>query len=472
MAARLWLPQLGSSLWLDETGTVWLTEGSVADIVSRSRHYQGGSPLFLVVEWAVRGVAGLEEVALRLPSVAGMGAAALFVYALGARLCDRWAGALAAGFFVCLPSIAFAASDARPYAMALAALSGSALALVRWMDSRRLRDGAVYAAAVAATALLHYLFLIALTAQLVFVVHRIRAGYRTDARTVVPVAGLLVLFLLPAVPTFLRVLGDRGLFSNPFPSSVGGIVTFLVPPSLVYPLALVCGVAVVLAGIRKSPSGYSPAAVPFFVAWAAVPLVALHEVSARTGTNVFVPRYALMAVPGIALLAGAGLRRLRHEILQAAVLGIACVLAMRYFPSTTHTDEDWRAAAAAERDLVDDPSTPVLIFSGFIEASRLEWLNDPERADYLNAPAAMYEMEGRLRPAPFSLDATGTAYMDRVAREELLQAEQFVLVTRAADPVKPWLDPLAAEAGYTTTFSGVFGSVLVYEFTRAGGSSS
>ncbi|MDQ3953205.1 MAG: glycosyltransferase family 39 protein [Actinomycetota bacterium] len=451
---------------------MWLTEGSLADTVSRSLHYQGGSPLFLIVEWVVRRVAGLEEVALRLPSVAGMAAAACFVYALGARLCDRWAGALAAGFFVCLPSIAFAASDARPYAMALAALTGSALALVRWMDSRRLRDGAVYAAAVGATALLHYLLLIALAAQLVFVVYRIRSGYRIGARTAVPVAGLLVLFLLPAIPTFFRVLGDRGLLSNPFPSSVADIVTFLAPSSLLYPVALVVAVAAFVAGTTPTPSAYSRGAVPFFVAWAALPVVVLYEVSARTGTNVFVPRYALMAVPGIALLAGAGLRRLRHEVVQVAVLGLACVLAIRYFPTTTHTDEDWSAAAAAERDLVDDASTPVLVLTGFIEASSLEWLTDPERADYLNAPAAMYAMEGRLFPAPFSLDETGTAYMDRVAREELLQAEEFVLVTRAGDPVKPWLDPLAAEAGYTTTFSGVFGSVLVYEFTRSGDSSS
>jgi hypothetical protein len=145
---------------------------------------------------------------------------------------------------------------------------------------------------------------------------------------------------------------------------------------------------------------------------------------------------------------------------------------MDRFATSTHTNEDWRAAAAAERDLVDDPATPVLVFSGFIEASSLEWLTDSERAEYLSSPAVAYEMEGRLIPAPFSLDATGTAYMDQVAREQLLTAGEFVLVTRGSDPFKAWLDPMLAEAGFTNTFSGAFGDVLVYEFTAPGGPSS
>lgn len=465
-AARLWIPQLGSSFWLDETGTAWLIDGSLGDTIGRSFRYQGGSVLFLVVEWLVSRVAGMSEIALRLPSVLGMSAAAWFVYALGRRLYDHGAGLLAAAFLVCLPAVAFAASDARPYALALATSSGSALALVRWMDSRRLGDGALYAAAVAATILLHYMFLLALAAQAVFVLYRVRAGYRPDVRSVLPVAGLLALFLLPALPTFLRVLGDRGLLSNPYRSTAGDIFTFLVPASLLYPLVVMSVVAGVVFGARLRRSGYVEGTVPFFVAWAALPVVVLYEISSRTPTNVFVPRYTVMALPGIALLVGAALRQLRHDAVQVAIVVIVCVLAMRYFHTTSHTNEDWRAAAAAQRSAVDDSSTPVLVFTGFIEASRPEWREDPERADYLNAPAAMYPMEGRLIPTPFALDEAGSGYMENVTNEQLLPAEEFVLVTRGGDPFKAFLDPRVTEAGFISTLTGVFGDVLVYEYEK------
>lgn len=466
VAVRLWIPQLGSSFWLDETGTAWLIDGSLGETIGRSYRYQGGSPLFLIVEWLVRQVAGFNEIALRLPSVAGMGAAAGFIYALGRRLYDRWAGLYAAAVLVCLPAIAFAASDARPYALALATSTGSALALVRWMDSRRLRDGAIYAAAVAATVLLHYVFLFALAAQAVFVAYRFRAGYRAEARAVLPVAGLLTLFLLPTVPTFLRVFADRGLLSNPYPSTPGDILAFLFPSSLLYPLVLMLALAAVLFGARLRRTGYVEGAVPFFVAWAALPVVALYEITSRTSTNVFVPRYTLMAVPGIALLAGAALRQLRHEGVQVAIVVVLCVLALRYFPTTTHTNEDWRSAASAQRDLVEEESTPVVMFTGFIEASRPDWLTDPERSDYLNAPAAMYPMEGRLIPTPFVLDEAGAAYMETVTREHLLPADEFLLVTRGSDPFKAFLDPRVAEAGFVGTLHGAFGDVYVYEFAR------
>jgi mannosyltransferase len=466
-AARLWLPQLGSSFWLDETSTAWLIDGSLGETVGRSFRYQGGSTLFLIVEWLVDRVAGRGEIALRLPSVLGMAATAWFVYALGRRLYDRWAGLLAAGVLVCLPAIAFAASDARPYALALATSSGSALALVRWMGSRRLRDGALYAAAVAATVLLHYVFLLALAAQAVFVAYRLRAGYRIDARTVAPVAGLLALFLLPATPTFLRVLDDRGLLSNPYPSSPSDIFTFLVPPSLLYPLVVTFVGGAAVFGARLRRSGYVEGTIPFFVAWAALPVVALYEISNRTPTNVFVPRFTLMAAPAIALLAGMALRQLRHDAVQVAIVVMLCILAMRYFHTTAHANEDWRSAAAAERSAVDDPDTPVLVFSGFIEAGRSEWLTDPERADYLNAPAAMYPMEGRLIPTPFGLDEAGAAYMETVTREELLPADEFVLVTRGSDPFRAFLDARVAEAGFTAVLTGAFGDVFVYEYGKS-----
>ncbi|MDQ3981464.1 MAG: hypothetical protein M3271_02140, partial [Actinomycetota bacterium] len=312
----------------------------------------------------------------------------------------------------------------------------------------------------------HYMFLLVLAVQAVFVVSRVRSGFRADAKTILPVGGALALFLLPAVPTLLRLVGDRQLLSNPYRSSPGDVFTFLLPPSLLYPLVLTLAAGAVLVGMRLHRSGYVTGAIPFLVAWAAVPALVLYEVSKRTPTNVFVPRYALMVIPALALLIGMAIRQLRHAAVQLAVVLVMAVVAVRTFQTTTHTSEDWRAAAAAQRAVVDDPDTPVLLFSGFIEANQMDWLADPERADYLSAPAAMYPMEGRLIPTPFNLTGAGTAYMQDITEDVLLPSEEFVLVTRGGEPYRAWLDPQTAQHGFVANLVGAFGDVWVYEFTR------
>lgn len=467
VAGVLWLPQLDSSFWLDETGTAWLTQGSLFDTMGRAVRYQGGAPLFLALEWIVRRVAGLDEVALRLPSVLGMGAAAWFVFALGRRLYDAWAGAFAAVFLVSLPAVAFAASDARPYALALATTTASALALARWMETKSTRDAVLYAASTGATMLLHYVFALALAAQVVLVLYRLRSGWRVEARAAGKLAAFVALFLAPAIPTLLRVVGDRGLLSNPYRSTPVDVASYLLPSAIVYPLGIALAVGAVAFGARLRRSGYVAGTLPFLLTWGMVPALVLYELSKRTPTNVFVPRYTTMVLPALALLAGVAIRQLRHLPVQVALVVLVAVLGARHFRTETHTNEDWRAAAEAQRNAVDDPSTPVLLFSGFIEASRVEWLQDPERADYVNAPAAMYPMEGRLIPTPFSLDEPGTAYMETVTEQELLPAQEFVLVTRGADPYKGWLDPRVGEHGFVGNLVGIYGDVIVYEYTRA-----
>src|SRR6186997_618470 len=57
------------SLWLDEFGTLWVVEGSLAEAVRRTIAFQGQSPLYYVLTWPFPHFFGESELALRLPSL-------------------------------------------------------------------------------------------------------------------------------------------------------------------------------------------------------------------------------------------------------------------------------------------------------------------------------------------------------------------------------------------------------------------
>ncbi len=465
VAGRLWLPQLSSSFWLDETGTAWMIQGDLGDALSHSFRFQGGHTLYVVILWLVKQVTGLSEVGLRIPSVLGMAGACYFVYRIGRRIYDHWVGLIAAVFLVCLPQIGFAATDARPYALAIMGLSAAALALMNWLESPNLRSAVLYALAVAATIHLHYIFILPLLAHLAYLLFRVRAGDRFELKRLLQAPLAMLLFLLPAIPVLVRVMRESKGFSNPFKFEAHDVLNFLLPFQLMQLLVVCVLIACVVSVIRLRPLPYRAGALPFLIAWIAIPVVVLYGVSAR-GTNVFVPRYFLMLTPAIALVIALGIRQLQHVGIQVAIIAILCVRAVALFPTTSHTAEDWRGAAAAERDVVTDPDTPVVFFSGFIEAEQASYRSDPEKASYLNAPAAMYPMEGKLIPTPFSIQGDNEAYMQQVVQDELLPSDGFVLVTRG-ETHKAWIDAMVSPAGFTAALMASFdGSVTVYRYSK------
>src|SRR6185312_16150596 len=103
------------SLWLDECITAWVISGNFYDAVSRSITYQGQSPLYFVLLWIWRALAGSSELALRLPSIGAIAVAALGVYKLARRFAAP--APAAAGVTIFLSStFVLHAMSARPYA--------------------------------------------------------------------------------------------------------------------------------------------------------------------------------------------------------------------------------------------------------------------------------------------------------------------------------------------------------------------
>jgi len=377
-----------SGLWEDEAATFWVVKDGLPEAALRSWTWSGQSVLYYATAWLGRHLApflGLE-ISLRLPSLVAMAAAAWLLYLVGRRLAGPAVGAVAVLAFLCLPEVAFAAIDARPYALALALLLASTLFLIRWVDGGRARDAALYVATAALVVYAHYLFALALLPHAVYAARRSRAlaGLWTAV-------GALCLPLAGQVLYFYRTRHTHSFAQSP---AVESYFMAIVPPALAG--------AVFLAVILRRPKPDVPS-LPwsFLFAWLMVPTTLVFLLSLFTEVKLFVPRYLLGCAPAAALLAAWAIVRCSAVRAARAVLLVALALHI-WKQGPTHGGEEWRGAMralAAEAK----PGDKLLIATGFIEGSGAA-MQDPLLRDVLFAPQIAYPVPA-FTGLPFRFDA-------------------------------------------------------------------
>lgn len=159
-----------------------------------------------------------------------MAARAYLFFKLAARLFDPETGLLATIAFAAAGPIAFAATDFRPYAFALASLIASTLLLLRWLETGKQGQGIAYAFLAALTVYFHYLFAPALLFQSIYAALRYRGGLSGSA--LLAVAATLGLLLLPALNHLRLLLDQREVLSVALDLSLPALLQYLTPPTL------------------------------------------------------------------------------------------------------------------------------------------------------------------------------------------------------------------------------------------------
>jgi mannosyltransferase len=462
----VWIPPMVSSLWLDETGTFWVIDGSLGGVVERGLDFQGQFPLYHVALWGWSRIAGTSEVALRLPSLVGALVAAWLCYRLARRLfADAGVATLTACIFVLMAPVSVAAADARPYALALAALLGSTLALVRWLQAPRLRDAIAYVALTALTLYLHYLFGLALLAHVVIAAGPVRRMGRRGAVAALTAVAAVALLVLPSVPHFLEVIGRRDAMSLMTFGSLGELLTWVVPPALV---------VAYLAGRMSSASPDAPGwrgavargTLAFLVVWLVLPPLVLFVAGNLSGVGLYAERHFLSTLPALALLAALAFAPLsvRQRRIGIAVLAILFVLTSA--GSHHRVWADWRGAARAVNEL-SDPASPVFVYAGFSESRDMDWVLDEERSRLFLAPLAAYPVEGLTHPLPLDLTDRAEDYVEGILATEAADADRFFLISAEVEHTyDTWLAERASSLGFARRELGGFGGVRVLVFER------
>ena len=468
VVARLWVMPLRNGFWLDETQTAWIIQSGMRDILSRCITLKQPPGYFLIAGLVFK-LGGLNEVVLRMPSILAMAAATYLLFLLALRLVGREAAWPTAILFASLNAVAFAAADARPYAIGMLAVVGAMFLLVRWFDTRHYLAGLGYCMLAGLSVYIHYFFVTTLFVHLIYAIYRARTEKLNDTGWRVA-TGLLALLFVPAALLAPRLLqASRGY---PFTGSPG-IVTFfsiLAPPVL---LGSALGMFLLFRlmsrdfAFRLPPIGGS--ALVLLVSWTVVPCILLFSLSALTNLNFFMPRYLLPFEGGLALLGGwaisaVGPVRLRLTVVSVMVMASLLGTGLHVVPPHA---EDWRAAMAAERSIAAQTDMPVLVRNPMLKG-KFNVHADENDSPYLFTPLSVYPAAGHVVRLPNELSPTSIAYLEELL-PSLEQRDRFLFVNSGDDSYETWLLGRMSPQGFAKRRAGSFGELLTVDlFYRTG----
>jgi mannosyltransferase len=280
-----------------------------------------------------------DDIGLRMLSlVAAVGAVAVLV-----RAVQRLAGAaigLAAGLLMAAnPLVVEYSAEARGYGLAMLATAVTALGLVRWLDGQGL---IVYGVGAAAMGLAHWFavpVLLGLASAAVLL--RRRAAF--------PVLGVTAVALLPVGALVALAVGNGAGGDNVgFIRDVGAALPWFALQAWTAQSAVLAAAVLTAVTVGLARGGRTAVLAG---AWVAVPLLIVSV--AQLAQPVFVPRYLLPALLGLAVLAALGTATWRRPVAVAATAGLVTASLWAALPLLDRVPrEDGRAAVALLADEV------------------------------------------------------------------------------------------------------------------------
>lgn len=361
------LEGIGSSLWVDEFGTLWVIESGFRDVLGRCARAQGQTPLYYLVAWAAVGVFGESEQVLRAVSIGAATIATVLVGLAAGRLGGNRAGLVGATLFWLTPSVIATSTSVRPYALgylfAALAIAGFVQACARQGRAGR----AAFVIGIAGLWWTHFL-LAPLAAGLVLAwlaLPVLRAAY--PARRFVQDVALVGLLVVPTVPHLLGLVGRRSGLAWAFSYSW----SLLLPLA---PFAVLASVGLVFVR-RLAPR--SPVHVGLTLAMLVSIAVHIGTLALATwlGAPLMVTRFLMIVLVPAAVLAAVLLAAAPVPVMGMACLGFlawsASDLRHRHQVYGTFSGagyQHWREAVEAlEQDRARFPGSVVLYRSGFVE---------------------------------------------------------------------------------------------------------
>jgi uncharacterized membrane protein len=392
----------GRSLWLDETLTYWVSQGSFANMAIRAFDYQGQLPLYFALPWISTRLFGVSEFALRLPSVLAFLLCSVVLYRLGCALHGRQVALTATVLFNGMWAVTFGAPEARPYTVAVLWLLIATYCLVRWTGVGRSWFIAGYVVSLLAAVYTHVLFASALAPHALFVAARHERVRPRRSQLLFALAALAV-GLLPAAYLLQSLRGKWDLYSfTPMPSVFDLIDVW----RWLVLIALIAGLLLLATRVRATSVKWisetaSASTWLLLLTWSIWPALLLFSASHLRGESVFVWRYSSWQVPGIALLSAVTMSSFSPAYVRRA-LGSAyfCAFVALILLQPAGGQPDWRAAVKHANTVIQTPDTPVLVWSGLVESENVAWAASPLNFDYMLTPASYYGLKGTLIPTP------------------------------------------------------------------------
>jgi Dolichyl-phosphate-mannose-protein mannosyltransferase len=470
LSISIWFIAIRAPLWLDETVSIYLIQGGFAGIMSRQ--VWPDAPTYSCLLWLWTKAMGMGEIALRISSVLPMLGAVYLLYRAARELFDRDVALIAAIVFCLHPIIIFASIDIRPYAFAALAINSSILALVHLRHNRSNWLAALFGFSAACIVQFQLLFAAILPALAIcFVALKI-----ADRKTLWRQLGVaLVVFgfaFLPVIPRLQYMAHTSGMHVfSPAPSllELGSTLTLKGLAAI-----LVVGVLVAAAtrklDLRSRAEGWT---ILLCTSLALVPILLLYAVSVGTSVHVFVPRYRLVAVPGIALCWALVANRIDSRALRLLVCTtvMAATAAIHLTtPFLRQHQYSWKYALEFAEKNASADDAPVLICSDIPESDHMSMPVGPAILESgILPPLSYYQLSVPVTPLPRALNDEAMRDGSTFLRQQSQRHGRFLALAFVES--YPTLDWLRNQAGgtYNVRDLGAFDGVKVLEFAPRGG---
>jgi 4-amino-4-deoxy-L-arabinose transferase-like glycosyltransferase len=464
-AIAIWFFNIRAPLWLDETVSIYLIRGGFAGIISRQ--VWPDSPTYSCLLWLWTKVMGTGEVMLRVSSLLPMLAAVYVLYRAARDLFGGEVALFTATIFCLHPIIIFASIDIRPYAFAALAVNSAILALVslRHNDSNWL--AALFGLSSACIVQFQLLFTVILPALVVcFVVLKIH-DRKTMWRQLRVALIVFAIACLPVIPRLQYMVKTSGMHVFSEPPTMLELGSTLTHKGLVGILIA----AVLMAAARHKvdwPSRRDRWPILLCLSLALVPVLTLFVLSVGTSVHVFVPRYRLASIPGIALCWGLAASWMRARPLRLLVC-IAAVAATGYIYLTTpflrQHQYSWKYALDFVEKNASADNAAVLICSDIPEADHMTMPVGPAiEASGILPPLGYYKLTVPVTPLPRGLNSETMRATSVFLQQEEPRHTRFLAMgfTQSYDTLD-WLARKTADR-FNVRELGQFDGVMVLEF--------
>jgi Dolichyl-phosphate-mannose-protein mannosyltransferase len=465
LAISTWFLAIRAPLWLDETISFFVIKGGFSQILSR----QGwpGVPAYPYILWLWVKAVGTGELALRISSVLAMLGAVYLLYRSARELFDSDVAVIAAIVFCLHPIIISEAIDVRPYSFAALAITSSIFVLVRLRHNDSNWLAALFGLSAACIVYFQFLFVVILPA-LILCFFAIKAGapkilWRQFWVALVTFA----LAFLPVIPGLRYMFHTSGVHVYAEGPAFWQLRAALAPSRI----ALCIAATLFVAGaarrldLRRLREGGT---ILFCGSLALVPILILYCVSIGTSIHIFLDRYCIVAVPGIALCWAwvMWLINSRTMRLMSCIALVAVTVSHSFTsPNSGVHNYTWKyALEVAEKSAAAD-NAPVLICSDLPESDHLPMpVGSAIKDNALFAPLSYYQLSVPVVPLPRALNAEAIQAGAQFLREAGQRHERFLAL--AFEPSYETLDWLAsnAEGTHRVHELGVFDRVKVLEF--------
>jgi uncharacterized membrane protein len=430
---------LYASLWLDETVTAWIIKGSFYEVLCKAFEYQAQSPLYflLLKSWTL--LFGERDTTLRFFSsfltVLDLGA----LYALSRALSIKNTVFFVIFPFICLEEVIKASFTARPYALALLAVTLSVLSLVRLIEALkniviqkqdRIFSFKLYILLYIVSSLFvfytHYFFAavsVVHVAICIYFYKDLNEEGRKLFQKIFAACFLAILFF--SLPGFYHLwiwserVGEVSFKSN---LKISDILSAFFPRHLSIYVIFSLFVAYVYSKVSFCTPNLFIRAIPLLV-WTFMPGLMLLLLQLCTGGSFLIDRYYMWRSQGVALLVGLIFSSMTERRSKIIFFSMMMFFALFLEAQRKWVIEDWRgvsemlngnvdtkaaqqfgAAAVSDREtMVFDPTVPVLLFSGLAESNSVRFYNNDLSKEYLTAPFQRYPVPNRLYPIPSKL---------------------------------------------------------------------